>query len=295
VLTSYQGKAVADWRHPLYVGPWASEPQVVDLCARSDLALVLGSKLSSFGTDYWRLSLPDRTFRVDAQELEQPKYPMITNCIGDVNSAIPTLLSLVPAKQSWANGEINEIQRDVPARARERGEHEMRFIDAIARGQHTPRMIAGDTTKAAFWAMKYLAVADGGLQSFSSYLAMGSALPMSIGIAIATAEPVLVIVGDGGLQMSIAEIATIGELQLPLTLLVIVDDAYGMLRDNGVGIGGSTDMGITIWNPDLEKLCLAYNIEHVRIDGPTELSAQLDSKMSGPRMLVTRQPFGRRW
>src|SRR4029078_12076990 len=133
---------------------------------------------------------------------------------------------------------------------------------------------------------------DGAIHSFSSYLAMGSALPMSIGMAVATSEPVLAIVGDGGLQMSIAEIATLAELRLPVTLLVVVDDAYGMLRDNGIGVGGSEELGVVLWNPDLHALCRAYDIQCLPVTDERDLAEYLSVEPLGPRMLVTRQPFG---
>jgi acetolactate synthase-1/2/3 large subunit len=295
IITSYQGKAIANWTHPLYLGPWMSEATVRDLCAQADIAIVLGSKLSAFGTDQFRLPLPSCTYRIDAGGGKHPKYPHVKSFAGDIEMTVSELAEMIPQRSSWAANDVRDIQAAIPRMARERGPAEMTYLDALAAGSELPKMIVGDTTKAAFWALKFLGAAEGAIHSFSSYLAMGNALPMAIGMAVATSSPVLVIVGDGGLQMSLAEIATLGELQLPITLVVIVDNAYGMLRDNGVSVGGSKDLGVTLWNPDLRALCGAYDVEHSEIESAADFSSKLNLRATKPRMLIVRQRFGRNW
>ena len=295
VVTSYQGRTVASWDHPGYLGPWAGEPDVQALFAAADLAVVLGSKLSSSGTDQWRLPLPGRGYRIDAAPVLHRHYPDLRPVAGDAADVASQLVARLSARKPWAAERVADIKHSVTTAARERGPVEMGYLDAIASGSATPRLIAGDMTKAAFWAVKYLPSRPGAVHALSSYLAMGTALPMAIGMSVATGEPVLSIVGDGGLQMSIAELATLAELRLPVTILVLVDDAYGLLRDNGRLVAGSENVGVALWNPDFDRLADAYGIDAVTLSSAAQLADALEKPATAPRLLMITEGFARRW
>ena len=295
VVTSYQGRTVASWDHPGYLGPWAGEPDVGALFAAADLAVVLGSKLSSSGTDQWRLPLPGPGYRIDAAPVPHRHYPDLRPAAGDAADIASRLVAGLSARKPWAAERVADIKRSVTTAARERGPVEMGYLDAIASGSATPRLIAGDMTKAAFWAVKYLPSPPGAVHALSSYLAMGTALPMAIGMSVATGEPVLAIVGDGGLQMSIAELATLAELRLPVTVLALVDDAYGLLRDNGRLVSGSENVGVALWNPDFHRLADAYGIDAVTLASAADLADALEKPATAPRLLMITEGFARRW
>ena len=295
VVTSYQGRTVAGWDHPGYLGPWAGEADVQALFAAADVAVVLGSKLSSSGTDQWRLPLPGPGYRIDAAPAPHRHYPDLRPVAGDAADVASRLVAGLSARKPWAAERVADIKRSVTHAARERGPVEMGYLDAIAGGSATPRLIAGDMTKAALWAVKYLPSPPGAVHALSSYLAMGTALPMAIGMSVATGEPVLAIVGDGGLQMSIAELATLAELRLPVTILVLVDDAYGLLRDNGRLVAGSENIGVALWNPDFHRLADAYGIEAVTLSSAGDLADALEKPATAPRILMITEGFARRW
>ena len=294
VVTSYQGRTVANWDHPGYLGPWAGEPGVQTLFAAADLAVVLGSKLSSSGTDQWRLPLP-AGYRIDAVSVPHRQYPDLRPVAGDAADVASQLVAGLSARKPWAAERVADIKRSVTTAARERGPVEMGYLDAVASSSATPRLIAGDMTKAAFWAVKYLPSPPGAVHALSSYLAMGTALPMAIGMTVATGEPVLAIVGDGGLQMSIAELATLAELRLPVTILALVDDAYGLLRDNGRLVSGSENVGVALWNPDFHRLAGAYGIDAVTLASAADLADALEKPATAPRLLMITEGFARRW
>jgi acetolactate synthase-1/2/3 large subunit len=61
---------------------------------------------------------------------------------------------------------------------------------------------------------------------------MGYALPASIGAAIGTESkiPIVCICGDGGIQMNVQEFQTLATLNLPVTVLIINNSGYGIIR-----------------------------------------------------------------
>lgn len=295
ILTSYQGKGVADWSHPLYLGPWASEAGVRALCAESDLALVFGSKLSALGTDQWRLPLPEATYRIGLDGRTHPKYPHLRDVVADAGDVATLLQAAPPRPEAWAEAEIARQQGEVRSAARERGGLEIGFVEALTDGAGTPRIVTADMTRAGFWVMKYLPVAAGGQHAFSSYLTMGTALPMAVGLAVGADAPVLAVIGDGALQMSLSELGTLAERQLPVTLLLIVDGAYGMLAESSSSVGGSERLGLELWNPDFATLGRAFGFVVEETASPAEVAGLLEKPVPVPRLVLVHQPFSRRW
>jgi thiamine pyrophosphate-dependent acetolactate synthase large subunit-like protein len=169
----------------------------------------------------------------------------------------------------------------------------MACADAMA--DVAPSWVSLDMTKAGFWLLKYLPARLPSAHLFSSYLAMGTALPMAIGASVATGPPALAVVGDGGFQMSIAELATLAEYRLPVTVLIVVDGAYGMLRDNRIAVGDNGTLGVTLWNPDLAALADAYGIPSSHVATAEQLRTVFDEPADGPRILLVTSPFSRSW
>ena len=65
---------------------------------------------------------------------------------------------------------------------------------------------------------------------------LGFALPAAVGAAAGSGRPTLVVAGDGGIPFAVGELATLVQEQLPVTVLVVDDGGYGMLRyDQQVG------------------------------------------------------------
>ena len=98
---------------------------------------------------------------------------------------------------------------------------------------------------------------------------MGYSLPASIGAAIATDKkvPIICICGDGGIQMNVQELQTVSSLNLPITIIILNNAGYGIIRqfqDQYFGsrytattsddVFGSNNLHIT-------NIARAYNIE----------------------------------
>jgi acetolactate synthase-1/2/3 large subunit len=293
IITSYQGKPIASWDHELYLGPWATEPEVQALASSADVCIVLGSKLSALGTGYGKLMLPERTYRAALGRGRHAVYGHLRDIPGDAASTARALVQSLTPQAPWAD--CGGIKRRVFEREELAHPGELGFLRAIEEARSGSSRFAADMSKAGFWAMKYLDCGTHGIHAFSSYLAMGTALPMAVGMAVANGEPVTALLGDGALQMSMAELATIGSLRLPITLLVIVDGAYGILRDNCAAVGGSTSMGVDLWNPDLAEVGHAFGFEVSDADDPDGLRKALATDPTRPRMVLVHQEFSREW
>jgi acetolactate synthase I/II/III large subunit len=295
LLTSYQGKNIANWTDELYLGPWAWEQPVRDLFTEADLALAFGTKLSASGTGQWQLPLPPRTYRIGLPAGPHPNYPHAQPVPGDAAEVAGRLAGRLGPRKPWAATRLADVRDRVLSAAAQRDPASAAAVEALATAPATPPWVTLDMTKAGFWVLKYLPAKAPGAHLISSYLAMGTALSMAIGTSIATGDPALAVIGDGGLQMGLAELATLAEYRLPVTVLVIVDGAYGLLRDNRAALGDDGTLGVTLWNPDFSRLADAFAIPNQPVTSPDQLHDALSKPSDGPRLLRATLPFSRAW
>lgn len=144
-------------------------------------------------------------------------------------------------------------------------------------------IIVADTGANLVWAMQGIPIKKG--QRLFSNLgnsSMGYSLPASIGAAIATNNtiPIVCIAGDGGIQMNIQELITVSALNLPITILVINNSGYGIIRQfqdsyfksrytatDSKDLYGTDDLGI-----DFVRIGEAYNINSYRMNENIKIS-----------------------
>ena len=93
---------------------------------------------------------------------------------------------------------------------------------------------------------------------------MGYGLPAAIGAAFATGRRVICVVGDGGLQMNVQELATIAHHQLPIVIFVLSNGGYLTMRHTfqnhfGRMTGVGEDSGLSF--PNVRKLADAFGID----------------------------------
>ena len=118
--------------------------------------------------------------------------------------------------------------------------------------------------------------------------AMGFGFPAAIGAAFAAGgRPVVAIVGDGGFQMSLAELATVRRYNVPVKILLIDNRNLGMVRqwqqlfyDSRYSATNLSD------NPAFCDIARAYGIEAETVEDPSELPAALERFLTHPAAML---------
>jgi acetolactate synthase-1/2/3 large subunit len=104
--------------------------------------------------------------------------------------------------------------------------------------------------------------------------AMGYSLPAGIGACFAVGlKPVVVIVGDGCMQINIQELQTVGRNKLPVKIVVLNNKNLGMIRQFQDSYFNSRYQS-TYWGytaPDFEKVSKAYEINSITINTEEEV------------------------
>ena len=92
-------------------------------------------------------------------------------------------------------------------------------------------VITTDVGQNQIWVAQYYNIKNNDKMLFSGgHGAMGYSLPAAVGAHYATGSRVICFAGDGGFQMNIQELAYIATEQLPITIIVLNNNALGMIR-----------------------------------------------------------------
>jgi acetolactate synthase-1/2/3 large subunit len=119
---------------------------------------------------------------------------------------------------------------------------------------------------------------------------LGFGFPAALGAALAGAGPTVCLCGDGGFMYACGELATMMQERIPLTIVLVDDGGYGMLRFDQV-LAGEEPFGVDLLTPDFAALAGSFGLPSTRIDGfgPEFERALRESVRAGePRMIVVR-------
>lgn len=129
---------------------------------------------------------------------------------------------------------------------------------------HHPVDYVCDVGNHQMWAAQNLRLSPNQAIHYSGGMgAMGFALPAALGIAIQSRNKVVVITGDGSLQINIQELDTLNRLGLDLTIIVMNNSVLGMVKNFQDmyfdGRNQSTRKGYS--SPPFTDIATAYGIE----------------------------------
>ena len=111
---------------------------------------------------------------------------------------------------------------------------------------------------------------------------MGAGLPSAMASAMVyPGRKVMAICGDGGFMMNSQEMETAVRLGLNITVLILRDDAYGMIRWKQANMGFA-DFGLTYGNPDFVKYAESYGAHGHRVESAEGLPELLRHCLDTP-------------
>jgi thiamine pyrophosphate-dependent acetolactate synthase large subunit-like protein len=282
VATTIAAKGCFPVDHPLSLDcALASEPGRA-LLAQADVVLTLGSALSE--TDHWteRLPLQGRHIRVDIEAARlADDYPADLGIHADAQEMVRALrqafASLGPRRDSgrcWARpADIRARQSTLlkthkPAHAA--------LMETMRDALPADARVVSDMTQLAYSAYSAFPVASPRCYFHpSGFGTLGYALPAAIGAALAEPERAhAVLVGDGGLQFTLPELAVAREHALALPVIIYDNKGYGQIA-MGMRAHNIPPVGVTYFSPDFQILARAYDCASARPNTLKEFSTAL--------------------
>ena len=111
------------------------------------------------------------------------------------------------------------------------------------------------------------------------------ALPAAIGASLAGPDPVVALIGDGGLQFTLSELASAHDANANITLILHDNSGYGEIRKH-MASKSIPLAGVDIFTPDLRQIALAcgWQVQTVAKDD-LDRCLEEGSRYSGPKMI----------
>lgn len=287
-LCTYGGRGALPTGHPLLIDAPPHEPLVRELLAEADLLLCIGSSLDGMTTANWSLPRPRQV--IDINVAPSGNYDPDVTVISDATLALDALTIRLRSREPWADAPFR-VRDDVrrTTYADPRTSEAIALVDAIDAAIPTDHARVCDMSVGGYWVGGYAKAEHPRRLLYPvGWGTLGYGLPAAIGVA-AAGIPALAVVGDGGLAMALGELATVEQHQLPLTMLVVDDRGYGMLRFDQEH-SGHPERGVDLVGPRWSSLGQAFGLE---LDQPRSIddlqNALAHSVLSAtPRLIVYR-------
>jgi acetolactate synthase-1/2/3 large subunit len=146
-------------------------------------------------------------------------------------------------------------------------------------------VIVGDQTQPVYGGNQFHAPARprSWFNSSTGYGTLGYALPAAVGAKLAAPErPVVALIGDGGIQFTLPELAAAVEAGTPIVVLVWNNRGYAEIKTY-MKESGIVPIGVDIHTPDFLGLARAFGCEADRADGPEHLRRLLTAAATQKR------------
>jgi acetolactate synthase I/II/III large subunit len=291
VATTYTGKGAIPEQHALALGSAWDDAPFADAVAAADAVLVVGSWLG-YELAPVLARLTGTLIRIDAAP---ERIALTERALGLVGDAKPTLRALLdriePREAGTGTTRAAAVREAVEASLADQPNLAAALLETIERVLPDGAAVAWDSTILAYTACWYLRVPEPKRFLYpAGSSTLGYGLPAALGAAAALLDqPVLAVVGDGGFQYGLAELATAKQHDLRVGVLVIDDRGYGILRQYQED-AGFAHAGVDLEHPDFVALAAAFGIPGRR-SSPEALADDLAWALAqdGPAVVVLEE------
>jgi acetolactate synthase-1/2/3 large subunit len=286
VVTTTEGRGAIAEDHPLAVGPHSDHAEVSAVIADADVVLAVGTRFPAAGNRW--VPVPSRLIHLDADpRVIGLNHPASTELVGDALAGLEDLLGAVTGR--GAEPEFTKRAQEAAARARADGREKIGpdyrvIMDAIRETLPRTAPVVRDSTVPAYrWGDRLLPILAPRTSVRPNSAAIGPGVPLAIGAAVGSGQPTVVIQGDGGLMLSVGELAVVAERQLPIVVCVFNDRGYGVLRMVESQRFAGEPFGVDLHTPDFVGLGRAMGLDAELVRGAAEFGPAFSRAVAGGR------------
>ncbi len=238
LLTTYKAKGIVDERDPRVVGGVGLSPRadriVAPLIAEADLILLAGYDPIEMRAGWRHPWGSDRTV-IDITADARPHGMHYTTHVVEahVGRTLDALADGLVARPTWAGGLPARVRAELDAAfapPRPWGPHAV-FATLAERLPRDVRVTVDAGAHRILFSQMWRTSMPRGIVQSTGLCTMACAVPLAMGLAIG--EPgraVVAVVGDGGLEMGLGELATLRDLGLKVIILVVVDASLSLIE-----------------------------------------------------------------
>jgi acetolactate synthase-1/2/3 large subunit len=276
--------------HPLNLGMMGmhGEAWVNHTIQEADLLIALGMRFDDRVTGTLKTYAPNaKKIHVEIDPAEINKNVKVdVALVGDLREVLHTLLPKIASidRSEWlhfidglrGDSAVRDIQ-NLPDSGHLYAAHVINDLWRETRGSNA--VVVTDVGQHQMWEAQYYKheeprslITSGGLGT------MGFALPAAIGAKVARPEAeVWVVVGDGGFQMTMCELATLVQENLKINIAIINNGFLGMVRQWQEFFYERNYQATPLLNPDFAKVAEAYGIRNATVTQRAQVVPEVQS------------------
>lgn len=321
VVTGWNSQDCIDDAHPLYTGRGGGMGDRAGNFAiqNSDLVLSLGSRLSirQVGYNYttWAREAYVIVNDIDPEELKKPSVHVDLPVHADVKDLLTALEELLDSEykaslehplfcggkglddrtwtetcQMWKEKYPVVLPKHYQSGADEEANVYALIKELSSRLPENRITVVGNGSACVVGGHGYLIKKGQRFLSNSAVASMGYDLPAAIGASVAEwGEDIILVTGDGSIQMNLQELQTIIHHHMPIKIFLINNGGYHSIRQTQKNFFGEPLVGIgedsrDLSFPDMEKLSAAYGYPYVCANHNSQLADAIETalKTEGP-------------
>ncbi|MHC8307067.1 5-guanidino-2-oxopentanoate decarboxylase [Pseudomonas sp. PB3P13] len=307
VALTINAKGMLESTHPLLIGSTQSLVATRALVAEADVVLAIGTELAE--TDYdvtfaGGFEIPGALLRIDIDPDQTVRnYPPTVALVSDARNAALALLGalsqtpLAERRSDWGHARAALLRSELAATWDAATLARTSFLETVS--QELPNAVfVGDSTQPVY---------TGNLtfnpqrprrwfNSSTGYGTLGYALPAAIGAWLGGSStngahpPVVCLIGDGGLQFTLPELASAVEARTPVIVLLWNNQGYEEIKKYMVN-RAIEPVGVDIYTPDFINVAKALGCMAEAVDGVDQLRHALRaaSDRQGPTLIEVDQ------
>lgn len=282
VITTYKAKGIIPEDHPLCLGAAGLSPLadrfLLPLAQKADLVLM-------FGYDPIEMRLGWMDFTTDSAKLidvsnAYPDHAMHhagTRISANPRSILQALNGSLIERAGWPDSEPHKTKLEISRAFSPKeswGPHVI--IDLLRQAVGSDDLVTVDSgAHRILLSQKWIAAKPLTLLQSSGFCTMNAALPLAIGAKVADpSRRIFAVMGDGGLEMGIGELATVRDLGLPLTVVLFQDRSLALIALKQAAAGLSL-AGVTLGETNFATVARGFGGFGVTVENANEFRNEL--------------------
>ena len=303
VALTINAKGMLPAAHPLLIGSTQTLVATRALVAEADVVLAIGTELAE--TDYdvtfaGGFEIPGALLRIDIDPDQTVRnYTPHVALVADAQIATEALLAELDSKElplrntDWGSQRVARLWAELAPSWDAATRAQTLFLSTILETLPGAVMV-GDSTQPVYSGNLTLNLGHPRrwFNSSTGYGTLGYALPAAIGawLGRGDGQPVVCLIGDGGLQFSLPELASAVEARTPIIVLLWNNQGYEEIKKYMVN-RAIEPVGVDIYTPDFVGVAKALGCAAERIEGiePLRNALLAASDRQGPTLIEIDQ------
>ena len=282
VVSTMMGIGVMPTKDPLYFGMVGNngKPYANKAIQDCDLLIMVGARVADRAVNQPEIITRNKVLvhiDVDPAEIGKNAGPTIP-LVGDAKHIFADLMEqgITCECKAWLK-ELSENRISMAPKRNPNPDYvdPAAFITKLSEKMQDNAIYVADVGQNQIWSCAYHIVKNGRFMTSGGMGTMGYSIPAAMGAKLAAPDrQVIAVCGDGSFQMSMMELATMRQHNVPVKIIVIANRYLGMVRQyqhftykdhySVVDLDGS---------PDLEKLVSAYDMKYLRLENMKKADA----------------------